>query len=283
MSDPHQLAEEEREEPLRPVPDLAGLPAADAHGRFFGEVYGALADAGTGLIRYLDLDLHGTGKHVLVPIGHARIQRHGEEPEVRLRAATREELATIPPYEPDRGTLSDPEEEALLAAHGRFFSGERYYAHPAFDHSGLYAGEHPIVGDGVSPTGAHLEPLSALSGYDVAEGEPDIRDWRVIAADDEPVGTVEELIVDPQAHKVRYAEIRLDGGRVILLPVGLLHVEPGAGEVVAKRLAPADLDALPPRPAGAIDRADEDALRQALDARLDGERRVYRPDFRQAE
>ncbi|MBX6364762.1 MAG: PRC-barrel domain-containing protein [Gemmatimonadetes bacterium] len=271
--------DDERPEPLQPVPDLAGTPAADARGAYFGEVFGALADAATGLIRYLDVDVHGTGRHVLVPIGHARVERHGEAPQVRLRAATRDDLETIPTFEPD-APLDDAFQGRVLAAHCRVFAGGRYYAHPAYDHGGLYAGEHPIVAPALAVPRSELAPLSRLPGYRVAEGEADVRGWRLTDCRGDDVGAVEDLVVDPAARKVRYAVARLDGNARVLLPVGLLALDADAARVRVAGLAAEDLASLPPAPAGELTRAAEDELRAALDARLQGTRRFDRPDFR---
>ncbi len=278
---PHPARDE-----LVPVPDLAGTPAADAEGRFFGEVYGALAQAETGLLRYLDLDVHGADRHVLVPIGHVRVARPGEPSSgVRLRAATVGDLTSIPPYEPHREPPADEEEQALLSAHGRIFSGEKYYAHPAYDHSGLYAGGRPILRGPAAPAGAELLRLSSLPEHEVAEEEQDIRGWPLVTRQGEVVGEVEDLVVDPAALRARYALVRLadaPAGREpdrVLLPVGYLELDAADGRVRTPALSAADVRALPPQ-RGPIRRADEDAARAALDRVLAGPRRFQRPDFR---
>lgn len=53
---------------------------------------------------------------------------------------------------------------------------------------------------------AHLEG----SGYKVAEGDPDVRGWDVMDRDGQRIGEVDDLLVDPEALKVRYLEVRLD-------------------------------------------------------------------------
>ncbi len=282
----HESPPDPAREELVPVPDLAGTPAADAEGQFFGEVYGALAQAETGLIRYLDLDVHGTGRHVLVPIGHVRVARPGEPSAgVRLRAATVGDLTSIPAYEPHPGTGADEQERAILSAHGRLFSGRKYYAHPAYDHSGLYAGGHPILRGPASPAGAELLRLSELPEHEVAEEEQDVRSWPVVSRDGVVVGEVADLVADPAALRIRYALVRLaDGGAgrepdCVLLPVGYLELDVAAGRVRTPALGAADVRALPPQH-GPIRRADEDAVRAALDRVLDGARRFERADFR---
>ena len=66
-------------EPLRPLSDLAGTPVDDVEGQSAGTVYGALAEAETGLVRYFDVALPDGDRHVLVPIGHARLERSGRQ------------------------------------------------------------------------------------------------------------------------------------------------------------------------------------------------------------
>ncbi len=285
----YHLSPDPSHDALVPVPDLAGTPAADAEGRFFGEVYGALAQADTGLIRYLDLDVHGQDRHVLVPIGHVRIARP-DEPSfgVRLRAATVDDLASIPPYQPQGEPPAEPEEQAILSAHGRLFCGERYYAHPAYDHSGLYAGGHPLLEAPPTPAGAPLVRLLELPEHEVAEEAQDIRGWPVVTRDDAVVGGVDDLVADPAALKVRYALVHLAEGAGgaepdrVLLPVGYLQLDAAGGLVRVPALDAADVRALPPQ-RGPIRRADEEEVRVALERVLEGPRRFARPDFREPE
>src|SRR5688572_21681417 len=46
--------------------------------------------------------------------------------------------------------------------------------------------------------------------YEVAPGARDVRGWRVIAANDQTVGRVEDFVIDPAAEKVRYLEVDID-------------------------------------------------------------------------
>ncbi|MGH7464189.1 MAG: hypothetical protein ACREK1_03375, partial [Longimicrobiales bacterium] len=192
---------------LRAVPDLQGVRVEDASGIGVGVLFGALAEADTGLLRYVDLELETLDRHVLVPIGHARVHEgQREEPCIRLRAALLEQLEQVPPFATDVDHIDDPFERALLEAYGRTFHGERYYAHPAYDHSGIYVGEHPIV----SGDAAEAEPLSRLSylsGWRVASGEPDIRGWPLQLAGDGSRLEVIDLIIDTAAERVRYVVV----------------------------------------------------------------------------
>lgn len=56
------------------------------------------------------------------------------------------------------------------------------------------------------------EDLVSLDHDDfaVAEGEPDVRGWDVVTTDQRTIGTVDDLLADPAALKVRYLTIDLD-------------------------------------------------------------------------
>jgi uncharacterized protein (TIGR02271 family) len=47
-------------------------------------------------------------------------------------------------------------------------------------------------------------------GWEVAEGEHDVRGWTVVTADQRKIGEVDDLLADPVAQKVRYLTIDLD-------------------------------------------------------------------------
>jgi hypothetical protein len=251
---------------------------ADAGGRPVGALYGALAEADSGLIRYLDLALEEQARHVLVPIGHARIHEKDDAPAVRLRAAVLDDLLHVPLYDPDT-PLDAPAEHEILAAHGRCFYGERYYAHPAYDHGGMYAGDQAILEGATSDTG--LMPLSALPDMRVASGDADPRDWQLRGEDGLPLGRVADLLVDPAALAVRYIAVRREFDDVaVLIPVGFLALDVAARLASAPGLRPDDLQALPPWAGGDVDRGHEDDVRAALLARLLPGRRDALPDFR---
>jgi len=124
----------------------------------------------------------------------------------------------------------------------------------------------PIV-DAAGPAPAALRPLGALPDFDVADDDPDIRGWEVVAADGASLGRVSELIVDTVAMEVRYADVALaDGGEHVLLPLGVLRIADGATSVSVGGLDAARVAALP-RYHGTCD----DAYERALCAHIAGD------------
>jgi hypothetical protein len=264
---------------LRPVRDLGGLDVDDSTGIPVGKLFGSLIEADTGLVRYVDLELATLNRHVLVPIGHARVRDEKTGHSIRLRAALLEDLEQIPPFPTDLSHVDDPFERALLEAYGRTFHGERYYAHPAYDHDGLYVGEHPVVGTG-EPADETLIRLAYLPGWRIAEGEPDIRGWPLVLEQDRSL-TVRDLIVQPSAEKVRYVVLAGPADDVArLLPVGFLSVDAAAQLVWAPGLTAEDVAALPAYDGGGVHREQEDRLNTVLRRRLNGRRRYALPDYR---
>lgn len=266
---------------LRAVPDLRGLRVEDASGIPVGELYGALAEAESGLLRYLDLALESTDRHVLVPIGHARVQDADREPSIRLRAALLEQLERVPPFPADVAHIDDPFERALLEAYGRTFHGERYYAHPAFDHDGIFAGEHPIIGDGGADMDeVMLQRLSYLAGWRVAAGEHDIRGWPLVLRESDRRLRITDLVIDTAAERVRYVVVEMPGGGARLVPIGFLHIDADANVVRTDALTLDDVAELPAYGGGGVTREYEERVQAALRRLLSGSRRYLLPDYR---
>ena len=266
-------------EPLLASADLEKLPAYDALSVPIGVTFGVLAEAESRLVRFFDVALDGRRRHVLVPVGHARLEKHLGSLRLRLRAATAAELDRIPSYEPHSTWHDDVFQNELLTAFGRLFEGERYYAHPAYDHSGLYAGAHPLLREPLlAGTPRGLQRLSAAPAFRIAGGESDVRNWDVTGDQRTRIGTVSDLIIDAEAEQVRYAVVRRRADdRETIIPIG--YAELGERELHTPFSAD-DLLALPEFSGAVVERAQEAHLRAVLDSLLAGSRRYLRPDFR---
>ncbi|HSH45526.1 MAG TPA: PRC-barrel domain-containing protein [Longimicrobiales bacterium] len=245
-----------------------------------GRLFGTLAEERTGLIRYLDVSLDSAKRHVLVPIGHARVDREAIPPRVRLRAATFEDLMAVPQYEPGATEVTAEYQSDLVQAHGRLFYGERYYAHPAFDHTHLFAGDQPVEPAGEPPREPRLVPLTELPDYRVAEDGLDVRGLPLEDRRGERAGAVLEFLVDEVARRVRYVVVALDEPqRSTVLPVGYLEVDAEEGRAYTPELSAADLRILPAH-TGPLGRDEENRIQMALEGVLSGERFFERADFR---
>jgi uncharacterized protein (TIGR02271 family) len=105
-------------------------------------------------------------------------------------------------------------------------------------------------------------PMNQLSGYKVADGEPDIRGWDVVASDGRRLGRVDDLLVDTQANKVRYVDV--DGeGRHVTIPIGYATLERDRKQVLVDRLGDEQFNALPAYGRGPITRDYEEQVGRA--------------------
>jgi hypothetical protein len=276
--------------PLVPTGDLAGLRTHDVEDRPVGALFGALSEQPTGLIRYLDVELDGPEKHVLVPIGHARIDTGGVEPRVRLRAATFEDLLAVPEYRPDRTEVDAGYHERLLEAYGRVFYGAHYYAHPSFDHDTVFGGAGqvdavsttgPADGDGVGAgAAATVQPMSRLPERGAARIGRNLLGRRVVDSRGEAVGEVTDLLVETRSHAPRYALIDLtQPPRSTAVPLGFLDARADGEELIVRALTADEVRLLPPCE-GSLTRQQENRIRTFIEGRLSGERTFQRPDFR---
>lgn len=117
-------------------------------------------------------------------------------------------------------------------------------------------------------------PLDELDDFKVAEGDPDVRGWEVIASDGRKVGEVDQLLVDTGAMKVRYLDVDVDDGlltdagnsdRHVLIPIGYARLDEDDDRVIVDNLVSADVAGLPEYTHGPVTRDYETNLRQRFD------------------
>jgi photosynthetic reaction center H subunit len=81
----------------------------------------------------------------------------------------------------------------------------------------------------------------------IGRDEPDPRGWAVITRDGQRAGIVAELIVDPQALKVRYLECRFEDRHSVLIPIVFVRLDAAARLVILDVLGATELRALAAR------------------------------------
>lgn len=89
------------------------------------------------------------------------------------------------------------------------------------------------------------------SNFEIVKGEPDIRGWDVRYRDGQKIGSVEELILDTKARKVRYMVVDLDENelrledRKILIPIGFAELDTKSDDVLIPNVTVDQLCTLP--------------------------------------
>ena len=110
-------------------------------------------------------------------------------------------------------------------------------------------------------------PMNQLSGYKVADGEPDIRGWDVMASDGRRLGRVDDLLVDTQANKVRYVDVEGGTQGHVTIPIGYARLERDRRQVLVDRLSDDQFGALPAYDHGPITRDYEERVGRACNLR----------------
>ena len=97
--------------------------------------------------------------------------------------------------------------------------------------------------DPINARSSTLTPLSEAD-YEVAPNEPDVRGWNVVLGNDETIGEVDDLIIDPSMGKVRYLEVdldtkalALDRARRVLVPISSAQLDNDEEEVILSGLS----------------------------------------------
>jgi hypothetical protein len=115
-----------------------------------------------------------------------------------------------------------------------------------------------------------LYRLDELDKYEVSDKDTDVRGYILIGGDDERIGKVHELIVDPEIGKVRYLDIKLDNDLVlidetqhILIPIGVARLDDDRKNIIVKNLTRSNIKFYPVYKGEPITREYEQALRES--------------------
>ena len=80
---------------------------------------------------------------------------------------------------------------------------------------------------------ARIVPLRVATDFWIAEGDPDVRGWDVVAADGKVAGTVKEAWIDRAEPQVFYYEVAIPSG-IVLLPARLALIDDSAKKVLVE-------------------------------------------------
>ncbi|MFN7174994.1 MAG: photosynthetic reaction center subunit H [Thermaurantiacus tibetensis] len=115
-----------------------------------------------------------------------------------------------------------------------------------------------------------IVPIGLAEGFRVADGEPDVIGWPVVAADGKVAGTVSDLWVDTTDHLVRYLAVAIPGEvgtNPALLPMTMALVRKGRGEIEMEAVTAAQFAGVPrPQSPTQVTRNEEDRITAYLGA-----------------
>jgi len=121
----------------------------------------------------------------------------------------------------------------------------------------------------------HLKELHS-SEFEIATGEPDIRNWKVIGLQNQEVGRVSELLFNDISHRVRYLIVNINGkplnliSRPVLIPASLVDLLKDEKIVLLNGLTIAHLALLPTYEKGKISRETELSIRDVFSPGYNG-------------
>lgn len=138
-----------------------------------------------------------------------------------------------------------------------------------------------------------LVPLRAMSDYKVAKASTDVVGWRVVGADGEGLGTVKDLIVDPQLMKVRYLAVlaenkffNTDKDQHTLIPIGAAALDKRGKNVFVSYLDSKTIGRYPVYTGEHISEEYEyairDSIQQSQNSILPGTSDTYRQEFNES-
>jgi len=108
------------------------------------------------------------------------------------------------------------------------------------------------------------------SGFEIVDGETDIRNWSVVASENQLVGRVSELIFDEASRRVIYLVVDINGkplnliSRRVIVPIGLAEIDHKENLVIIPALTVGHLASLPAYEKGKISVDTENAIRSVF-------------------
>lgn len=108
------------------------------------------------------------------------------------------------------------------------------------------------------------------SGFEMRDGEPDIRGWKVKNNQNQVIGKVDELLFDTESLRVRYLILDLEGkplnlvSRDVVIPIGLAVLDKSDNIVLLPEVTVGHLATLPEYKKGPITIATEREVRRVF-------------------
>lgn len=216
--------------------DLIGWAVADPAGATVGTVSDLLIGR-DGRVRYLAVKRGLLGSTVLVPVE----ELDWGEQSMRLTRWLDADVRRLPPYDAD-GPLSDAVVEEMGRAHPRFYGPPLPFDAPGVE-------DNP-----------RIVPLRDAREFRLPKDAPNPRGWEVFGDDNERVGTVEGLLVDPSQMRVAYLDIDvaedlflLREDRHVVVPMEFVELRERGKDVWVKGLTAQEIALLPAYTGGGLD------------------------------
>jgi|SRR5690242_6870521 len=108
------------------------------------------------------------------------------------------------------------------------------------------------------------------SGFEMRDGEPDIRGWKVKNDQNRVIGKVDDLLFDTESLRVRYLVLDLEGkplnlvSRDVLIPIGLAELDRADNIVLLPEVNVGHLAMLPEYKKGSVTIATEREIRHVF-------------------
>jgi sporulation protein YlmC with PRC-barrel domain len=227
--------------------DLIGWAVADPGGATVGTVSDLLIGR-DGRVRYLAVKRGLLGSTVLLPVD----ELDWGDQSMRLTRWMDADIRRLPAYDAD-GPMSAALVEEMARAHPRF------YGPPLpFDAPGVEA-QPRIV------------PLKDAREFRLPKDAPNPRGWEVFGADNERVGVVEGLLVDPSQMRVAYLDVDvaedlflLREDRHVVVPMEFVELRERGKDVWVKGLTAHEIAFLPAYTGGGLDPLVEQRVEHAF-------------------
>lgn len=226
--------------------DLTGWAVGDPGGVNVGTVSDVLIGR-DGRVRFLAVKRGLLASTVLIPVEELDWGAQS----MRLTRWTDADVRRLPPYDDDH-----PLSAEMLAEMERTYP--RFYGPPL-----------PPGTPGLEA--ARILPLREARGFRLPKDAPNPRGWNVFGADNERVGKVEELLVDPDLMRVRYLVVDvasdlylLREDRHVVVPIEHVELRERGGDAWVQGLTAREIAQLPGYGGGALDPLVEDRVMDAF-------------------